>query len=111
MSIERAAAMAAEWWADRLQQGDTQAFINALRPRIETDLASEGHVYLENDYDPRGILLDAVREIGIECRGYMFSGKGIFPDKHSLEIYHDRLEPKEGYGNWTDNIPVVAASD
>jgi hypothetical protein len=28
------------------------------------------------------------------------------PEKHSLNVSIDHLEPKEGYGNWTDDIPV-----
>lgn len=106
--IERAALAAAKWWADRLEQGDKERFAAALAPKIKAALEADGVARLESDYDPAGILLDAVREIGIECRGFLFSARGIFPQKHSLDVYSDRLEPKEGYGNWLDPIPVPA---
>lgn len=101
-----AAEMAADWWAQRLAQGDRAAFKAALLPLIETKLAEYGSCFLQCDYDPQGPLLEAVRAIGIECRGCMGSAKDILPMKHSLRVTPNMLEPKEGYGRWTDPIVV-----
>lgn len=106
--MRKAAQMAADWWAERLRQGDREAFRADLAKRIDAALDDHGIVFTENDYDPQGILLESVRAIGIECRGFMFSGKGIFPDKHALDVTERMLTPKEGYGNWTAEIPVTA---
>lgn len=104
--IERAAQMATEWWIDRLQSGDKEKFAQALRPLIEEDLRTHGYSSLECDYDPLGHLLTAAHAAGLKCDGFMFSARGILPQKHSLHVEPSVLEPKEGYGNWTDNIPV-----
>lgn len=102
-----AAVMAAEWWADRLEQGDRSKFIAALVPLIDADIAAHGSCRLECDYDPWDHLLTAVRAAGVECRGFMFSARGILPTKHSLWVRPNKLEPKEGYGRWSMAIPVA----
>ena len=107
MSKEKAAKMAGQWWADRLQQGDKEKFAKEIEWRILYALEEEGTIYLVCDYDPHGILLDALHAIGMECRGYMFSAKGILPEKHELMVTENYLAPKEGYGNWTEKILVV----
>ena len=106
---EAAAKAAAEWWADRLQRGDRGAFIVSLQASVLNGLERNGFVELECDYDALGPLLDAVRAAGVECRGFGFSADGILPRKHDLTVRPDRLEPKEGYENWTDHIPVLIA--
>lgn len=102
----KAAAAAASWWAERLEKGDKGKFISILAPKVKAALDVRGACRLEVDYDPRGLLLDTIREMGIECRGVMFSAKGIFPQKHELIVTPTKLEPKEGYGNWTADIPI-----
>lgn len=102
--------MAADWWAERLMSGDRKKFIETLRPLIEADLREHGHCHLECDYDPHGHLLTAVHAAGLECRGVLFSAKGILPQKHDLDVTPTTLSPKEGYGNWTVDIPVVEES-
>lgn len=102
----RAAQMAAKWWGDRLRSGDREAFEEFLAMELEMALMHTPSVFLECDYDPQGILLQAVRAAGVECSGFMFSAKGILPTKHDLTVRPDRLEPKEGYGNWVAHIPV-----
>lgn len=104
--LTKAANMAADWWTERLQAGDKAKFRAALYDSVLDALTARGHIRLECDYDPFGALLAAVRAAGLECRGFMFSGRGILPQKHSLDVWPDRLEPKEGYGNWRDPIPV-----
>ena len=105
--IENAARMATAWWIGRLLMVDKADELRAaLQPKIFAALQDQGYIRLENDYDPRGVLLAAVREAGIECDGYMFSGRNIFPDKHTLMVRPDRLEPKEGYGNLQPAIHV-----
>lgn len=107
MSNATASRIAANWWADRLQSGDKEKFRKSLQLAIFEELESgKKIVHTECDYDPRGILLDAVNVAGNDCGGFMFSAKGILPLKHSLEISATELQPKEGYGNWTDPIKV-----
>lgn len=122
-----AAQMAGEWWASKLHPqhaAKREAFRDAVARRVEQALNGEfywvwgngrkegsgepcEHVSTENDYDPQGLLLEAVREvIDPTCRGCGFSGDGILPQKHSLDISRRILKPKEGYGNWTDDILV-----
>lgn len=96
---------AARWWAERLIKGDAGKFQECLYRKVLAELKSSEVVYLENDYDPKGILLDAVREtVDESVRGFLFSGDGIFPRKHSTTIRVGSIKPKEGYGNWTDEI-------
>lgn len=104
--ISLAAKMAAEWWGARLIAGDRDKFTEALRGLVEDDLRVYGRCRLECDYDPRGHLLTAVHASGVQCSGMMFSARGILPNKHELDVFPDRLEPKEGYGRWTDKIMV-----
>jgi len=104
--IERAAAMAAAWWTERLQQGDREAFRAFLLDHVRRELRDAGECRLRCDYDPLGPLLDAVHAAGVECMGMMFSAKGILPTKRLLVVTPTELHAKEGYGNWTDAIPV-----
>jgi hypothetical protein len=104
--IEKAARMAGAWWGERLLQGDKKRFSEEVEKRVLAELKEHGRSHLECDYDPFGILLEAVHAIGIECRGFMFSAQGILPKKHSLTVYPEHLIPKEGYGNWTKEIEV-----
>ena len=107
---ERAAEMAAEWWAQRLMRGDKTLFKEHIRAGVLMALdAGEPGVDLECDYDPRGLLLGAVRAAGVECPGFLFSARGILPEKHTLDVMAHKLVPKEGYGNWTAEIPVPTA--
>lgn len=106
--ISQAADIATKWWTERLQSGDKDKFAATLKPLVEADLRERGECWLECDYDPHGHLLTAVREaVDPECRGFLFSANGILPRKHDLKVYPDKLEPKEGYGNWTATIPVL----
>ena len=115
MSYEKAAQIAGKWWAERLDpqyQDKQQQFAEEIA-RLVLEAFQDGSkvinhdfVRLECDYDPCGILLTALHNIGIACDGFMFSARGILPEKHMLKIYKDHLEPKEGYGNWTEEIPV-----
>lgn len=109
--MSKAAEMAADWWTERLQQGDKAAFRAALLPLIDAELTEHGICRLDCDYDPRGALLEAVHAAGLECKGFMFSAKGILPTKHSLRVTLTELEPKEGYGNWTPTIKVEEGTE
>lgn len=100
------AKAAAQWWGERLQQGDRDAFEKSLAVQILIELETAGVCLLECDYDPRGTVLDAVRAAGVECRGWMFSARGILPQKHETIVRPGRIEPKEGYGRWTAPIEV-----
>lgn len=109
--IEKAAIQAGEWWADRLDSSHAEkknAFASAIAIRIKKEMIDgKQKVFLECDYDPQGLLLEAVREvIDPQCRGFLFSARGILPPKHSLMVSRERLVPKEGYGNWTEEIVI-----
>ena len=107
--IAKTAIRAAEWWAERLMRGDVDVFKADLAKRVDEALRKQPTriVYLENDYDPGGLLLDAVRAtVEPDCRGFMFSGNGLFPQKHSTAIKVGLITPKEGYGNWTEEITI-----
>lgn len=114
--IAQAAKMAGEWWAERLSdahQGKRTEFAAAVAKHCETEMRARAKsggkplCWLEVDYDPQGPMLDAVREvIDPDCKGMMFSARGILPQKHELKVEPRRLEPKEGYGNWTAPIEV-----
>jgi hypothetical protein len=125
--ITIAAKMAGEWWADKLDAAHAdkkEAFANAVSTRVEQALRGQYHwdwfgkrsdgngqpielVQTECDYDPNGLLLEAIQEtVNSNCRGFLFSASGILPEKHKLIIKLDFLEPKEGYGNWKDPIKV-----
>jgi hypothetical protein len=116
--LARAAQAASLWWGERLdpQWQDRKAqFIDEVRTRVclalrvaekDGSLAAGHAVGLDCDYDPHGLLLEAVQACGIPCEGFLFSAQGILPTKHYLRVFPDRLEPKEGYGNWTTHIPI-----
>jgi hypothetical protein len=112
--MSSAARMAAEWWAERLEQGDKAKFMDALEASIQNALDDPTHeeriskddVITKTDYDPFGMLLDAIHAAGVECSGCMYSCRGILPMKTILRINAQRLLPKESYGNWVDEIPV-----
>jgi hypothetical protein len=82
------------WWAERWIPNETrEAFRAALRLRLEafeTDVppGSVGWlVQLDCDYDPKGMLLDAVHDAGVEC----------------VTIHVDNAEAKAGYGvSWVE---------
>ena len=127
-NLSNAAKMAGEWWADRLDQQHAdkrEAFARAVALRIQ--LALDGNarwvwgeskpkngdgkpvnfVYTQSDYDPCYLLLDAVHAtVDPKCRGFMFSSRGLLPDKHGLVVYRDRMVPKEGYGKYRPEIEV-----
>lgn len=94
------------WWADRWQGGAEKraAFAASLRSQLEAyerDVPADHSGYLvmlDCDYDPKGMLLEAVRATGVECRGYLFSATGLLPSKHCVMIYPDGAEAKAGYG-------------
>jgi len=109
--LHPAAVAAARWWGFRLQaefRGDREIFERHIAESI-TYRFRAGHtlVVMECDYDPSDILLEAVRLAGVECRGFGFSADGILPRKHELLVRPHLLEPKEGYGCWSEKIVVL----
>jgi len=103
MFDERLAGIAARWWAERfLDQDRREEFREALvcallkqEPKERTSPA----MCVYSDYDPQDALLEAVRAIGIECRGYGFSSEGLFPMKTGITLSRKgELWAKEGYG-------------
>lgn len=127
MSIEKAAQMAGNWWAKKLNNQFESSKLNfsdfvknliinvyegnIICSRDGEIISGNNHrlpyVVTSVDYEPEGIILVAVRCILIpKVEGYMFSAKNIFPFKHDLKVTPTFLEPKEGYENWTDIIKV-----
>ena len=123
--IETAARMAGKWWAERLDNkyaDRRQAFANAVEMRVLQELRGECHwdwfgtridgrgyedrCEIEFDYDPHNCLYEALYE-AIPSMSAM-DRKECLPRKHLLRVYADRLSPKEGYGNWTSDVPVPA---
>jgi hypothetical protein len=100
---DRLAGIAASWWTDRFLIADRreefrEALVRELlkqEPKERTSPAMS--VY--SDYDPQDALLEAVRAIGIECRGHGFSSEGLFPMKTGITLSRKgELWAKEGYG-------------
>lgn len=89
----------AAWWAERFQIEDKrEAFRLGLRQLLDETPEQEWST-LHVDYDPFGILLDAVRDAGVPCRGNMFSADGILPAKTRMYIYSENnIQTREGYG-------------
>lgn len=96
------------FWMMILEVSDQEkrsAFEEALRELMNSDSVP---IMLYNDYDPQRELLDCVQKAGIKCKGYMFSGRGIFPDKTETTIrYSKGVEIKLGYANWIGNASSV----
>ena len=83
---------AAEWWGERFRQPEKrEAFQAALLRYLP---ARNWTAY--NEYDPQGLLLDAVREVG-PCMGAWYSGDEYFPEKTGIRREDNRLFVKEGY--------------
>jgi len=125
--IEMAAKMAGEWWAERLadQYADKRAaFAKAVETRVLQELRGEcywdwrgerkegrgydNRSFTESDYDPHNCLIPALAEALPDVPEYKL--RNALPNKHTLDVYADRLKPKEGYGNWTAEIAVPAAA-
>jgi hypothetical protein len=125
MTIKAAAKMAGAWWAERLADEYAEArpaFAAAVEKRVLQELNGEcywdwhgerhdGRGYTdrsfsENDYDPHHLLIPALAEALPDLPSWKM--RKTLPTKHTLAVYADRIEPKEGYGNWTAAIPVSA---
>lgn len=83
----------ADWWAERWQLSATrESFRVMLKLRLFCDAICEEDrfsfgIRLEVDYDPFGTLLEIVRDLGIECRGFCDSARDILPMKTRMKIY------------------------
>ena len=114
-SIDKAAELAGMWWACKLDdkyEDKRTEFSEILTKKIiekwNTSNLYIEYIYINNDYDAEDILLETIKEVlEPNCKGRMFSSYGILPNKHCLNVYPDKLEPKEGYHNWTDVIYVI----
>lgn len=97
---------AAFYWASTLLIDDKrEALFDALLARLpaayeaQNEKGKQWPLKLNVDYDPDGVLLEATRAAGIECRGSMFSADGIYPSKTRTEIdEHGRFVVRDGYG-------------
>lgn len=124
-----AAKMAGKWWAERLSDkyavkrdelaaAVEKRVLETLRgvayygwqgERVEGSGKPETFASVECDYEPKGLLANAVQEVfGGELDNFkLFTAmQDLFPRKHDLRVSRDELRPKEGYGNWTESIPV-----
>ena len=94
MSKEITAQKAADWWTERLEQGDKNLFNVVLFTLIKKGFEERDCIILTCDYDPQDILLHAVRAAGVECEGHFFSARGILPQKTSLRVLKTDSNPK-----------------
>jgi hypothetical protein len=122
---ERAAKMAGKWWAERLADkyaSKRQEFAKSVEKMVLQELRGEcrwdwdgsktdgpfGYENMrcrtEQDYDPHYCLVPAIREVFGELN--IFEKQDLLPRKHTLRITEYSLKPKEGYGNFTDEILV-----
>lgn len=100
---QRLAEIAASWWSERFEREDRRAeFKAALVIRLleaEPDPCRGPSLSVYSDYDPDAVLLAAIHDIGIECRGLLFSSKGLLPAKTGMSLSRSgELWAKEGYG-------------
>lgn len=103
MFDDRLAEIAANWWAERFMVKDKrEEFKDALKARlleVEPDPCRGPALSIYSDYDPDETLLAAIHDIGIECRGCLFSSEGLLPCKTGLTLSKEgELWAKEGYG-------------
>lgn len=86
---------AAKWWSKHLKDQSKRDIFEAKLIALLPD----GDWCLDSDYDPTGLLLEAVIEAGIPCRGFFFSSEDVgFPEKTALRYWGGMLEQKIGYG-------------
>lgn len=99
-ALESLAKISADWWASRFLIDDKRAEFAAALARRIVSAAPQGRLFLKVDYDLWDELLEVIREIGIGCRGCMYSADGILPMKTSMRIYFDepRVVVSEGRG-------------
>jgi hypothetical protein len=112
--IKKAAFKSALWWADKLdEQFDTRrcAFAENLAVIIEREMNDFTHelpfnikLEINCDYDPDKILLEALTKSSINSKSKLFSCDGVLPRKHSLIVYSEFIEGKEGYASWMPPI-------
>ena len=103
---EAHAEAAANWCAKQWIPDDTRdAFRAAVRetllePDVGTgrDWYSNGRLLLACDYDPQGPLLSAVKKVVPDCRGFLFSAKGLLYGKTYTWLAHDEIEACAGRG-------------
>lgn len=95
---KKLARIAASWWAGELDGHHADRRVLFEESLYNHLLKNEGWDFIGNDYDPSPILIDAVRDAGICCDGYMFSGDGIFPRKTSMFRQGTMITVKVGYG-------------
>lgn len=88
---------AAQWWAEKFMRDDMREMFKA---ELMARIPDTGDTLLDVDYDPSGILLDAVRAVGLKCAGVFFSANGILPNKTLMWVRpsENLCEWKCGYG-------------
>ncbi len=111
--IARAAKLAGDWWATRLNNefGDKrEAFAASVTKRVDDELrlmkTKQPYVFTECDYDPKGLMLNSL--LDVFDPKVVLRSDNVLPTKHELLIFPEKLVPKEGYGNWTEEIVVSA---
>lgn len=131
--VQTAAKMAGDWWAERLNDKYAerrQALASAVAQRVADTLNGvaywdwqgvrcegsgkpEKQCRTECDYEPNGLLANAVAEVFSDMPSHKLftSQQDLFPRKHDLRVTREALHPKEGYGQWTAEIRVPAVGD
>jgi hypothetical protein len=117
--FNRAAIVAADWWADLWKVPETreqfraeivkQVMAELDNPQSKFKLGNdpeEPSIGLYVDYDPNGLMLKIVRACGVECSGSFFSARGLLPEKHLTVIRERSVQRKAGYANWLPDIHI-----
>jgi len=91
-----------------------EAFSSALVDVVERELEAGHPCKLYVDYDPNELLLEALKSAEVECKGFMFSARGIFKfTKFGWRVEPERVLVKMGYGTgwaelWPEKAPELA---
>ncbi len=96
-----AAQAVADWWSEHLDEkyADRREFFKDAIVRYLDGREGQQETTLKVDYDPLGLMLAIVREtIDPECRGFLFSAKGMLPNKTQTWILDGQAMLQHGYG-------------
>lgn len=97
MNAERKAAV--NYWTSLLEWITYRAPFSVELEKIVDQIPTDHWCDLDVDYDPEGLLLDALRASGIDCRGCLHSADGIFPRKHRSQFGPGYFRVSEGRGS------------
>lgn len=107
MRILEVSRIASSWWASMLDSkwdNKREDFYKSLESLIVNILNHQDMITIDVDYDPDDIILWALYESGVDCKGVLFSARGIFPEKHRMRVSRAGIMVKMGYYSGWDKI-------